>query len=185
MNPIHAPECNTTLGPPRGMTEDQCGSLPARHCHETGTFTTYWQPDDVERQAIASGGPVMLTLWSRAHPPVLLQAGIPVDNPPAVALTGREIIGILRQWHMANVGRRPELPDIERLKPIPLSFMLLAAQTERMMEQPGTTSFVPGDALIAAFYAFLHHPLDDDESSTVLCHDGKVALVASRPQQPA
>ncbi len=125
----------------------------------------------------------MLTFWSKGHPPVLLQACIPVENPPPVNLTGSEIIGILRQWHMANIGRRPELPDIERLRPIPLSFMLLAAQTERMMEQPGTTSLIPTDALIAAFYAFLHNPLEDDEESTILCHDGKVALVASRPMK--
>jgi len=77
MEPIDFPEANGTLGAPPGM-EDQVFSL---RVFRGGEYCiSLWQPTEAERERIAAGAPIYLSLQSgRTQPPCLLAVESPFD----------------------------------------------------------------------------------------------------------
>lgn len=78
MNATPFPEANCTLGPPAGMTADECRSLPV-FIDGTGVISR-WQPTAGERAAIAAGAPVWLVVWGKGMPPVSLSTRVPFER---------------------------------------------------------------------------------------------------------
>lgn len=75
MEPKSFPEANMRLGPPRGWTDDECGSLEV---HDTGeAFISRWEFSEEDRWRISLGAPVWLKVTGRGHPPVSLQTESP------------------------------------------------------------------------------------------------------------
>ena len=56
--------CNTIIGKPSDMSDDECSGLPARIWRdENGPWaTSFWRPDADELAALVAGGSVALTL---------------------------------------------------------------------------------------------------------------------------
>lgn len=74
MRPIDFEEANSKLLAPAGM--DDCDDLPVFKV--SGTIQSVWELDDEEREAIAAGAPIVLTVVSsNTHPPVSLGAYTP------------------------------------------------------------------------------------------------------------
>jgi hypothetical protein len=70
MKPITFPEQTSVLGPPAGMSPEECGPLPI--AWGNGVFVSCWQPSHEERVALAAGAPIYLRVVGPAHPPVAL-----------------------------------------------------------------------------------------------------------------
>lgn len=78
VKPVDFPYANITFGPPEGMTSDECMPLrvlKTRTADGKDILITCWQPTPEERERIAKGEPVWLTVYGRGHPPVWLEAG--------------------------------------------------------------------------------------------------------------
>jgi hypothetical protein len=75
MSPQPFHESNLVLKAPAGM-EETCGDL---HVYATGTMCiSCWQPTPEERERIAAGGPVWLTVVAgESQPPVAVSAESP------------------------------------------------------------------------------------------------------------
>lgn len=73
MQPVDHPSTNFTFKAPAGQ-EDHCGDLKCKREYncQVGMMTTtsFWQPTDSERRAIAEGNPITLTLFMEGHPMV-------------------------------------------------------------------------------------------------------------------
>lgn len=69
MTPVKFKGQNKVLAAPKGMTEEQCGSLPI--WSGGGQCISCWQPTDEERKTIAEGGFIFLSVLSNGtQPPV-------------------------------------------------------------------------------------------------------------------
>lgn len=71
MIPTDFPQANRRLGPPAGLSSEQCGTLAVltdgQHC------VSKWIPTAEDLERILAGGPVWLVVWSGAtQPPVAL-----------------------------------------------------------------------------------------------------------------
>ena len=75
MKPIQHPSNNDVLLPPAGASIEECRPLPiTRVKYDNGMVGvwSYWQLDDIERQAVAAGAPVVLCAMGLTHPPVVV-----------------------------------------------------------------------------------------------------------------
>lgn len=77
MRPSDFPESNITYVRPDDM--EDCDSLPACRVPSPtgGVIVSCWEPDAMERDRIACGGPVWLWVHSAVQPPVSLSATSP------------------------------------------------------------------------------------------------------------
>jgi len=71
---------NRILGEPKNWDRERdgvCLSLPVRHEVVGGLsqLTSAWLPTPEEIAAIAKGAPILLTITSLTHPPVMLTVG--------------------------------------------------------------------------------------------------------------
>jgi len=108
---INFPEVNRHLGPPKGMTEAECGTLPVytdgRSC------VSCWQLSDEEiRQLINNDGKIWLGVMSGTNqPPVFLDVNCPIGYSPSHELTA-DIEDALRQF-----AERLPVPEQEGQEP--------------------------------------------------------------------
>lgn len=73
MKPINFPEANKNLLKPKGMTDEECGSLPVWTDGEQ--CVSCWQPTVKERISILLFGKIWLSVYSgETQPPVALWA---------------------------------------------------------------------------------------------------------------
>jgi len=75
MKAIEFPGCNAFLGPPPGMTEEQCFNLPCMRgdVEQRPVTISCWQltPEEVN-QFVKSGGKLYLWVLGGGMPPVIL-----------------------------------------------------------------------------------------------------------------
>lgn len=75
---IKHPNCNTLIGKPSDMTDDQCGALPARvWSDDHGPWaTSFWRPDPSEIAALVAGGSIAVNLrvGTGQHPVMSVEA---------------------------------------------------------------------------------------------------------------
>lgn len=73
------PFCNATLGPPKGMTEEQVRTLhiyreiPTSGLSSDYAVTSFWTPEPAELETLNSGGSVMLRILGLTHPPLSMR----------------------------------------------------------------------------------------------------------------
>lgn len=78
MNPQKIKGTNRSLGPPRGVGNDECGRLAIRTGRD-GRFPTMqsaWKPTPEELIILKSGGSVILTVFAEVHPMVSIHAAL-------------------------------------------------------------------------------------------------------------
>ncbi len=79
-------EINPIDGATRVLGKDQ-GYRPLYVRDELAAYgpqmVSSWQPTPAERELIAAGAPILLTVLGTAHPPVLLEVGLPPAPPTA------------------------------------------------------------------------------------------------------
>lgn len=81
MNPIKTQMTTATLGAPENWDTErdgECLGLPISR--EDKMMHSFWEPTPDERDAIAQGARVRLTVWGELHPPV----GVSVAHVAAV-----------------------------------------------------------------------------------------------------
>lgn len=69
------PSNNDVLGAPPGVAIEDCSALPiTRTYDEAGreVVASYWKPSPEEIEAIVAGRPVVLIVWGRTHPPLIV-----------------------------------------------------------------------------------------------------------------
>lgn len=78
MDPIHFPQANFTYGPPAGMDESHCKSVPAHvGVVEGGPFDgekvviVAWKPDTKDLEHLQAGQPVYLVMYGGLMPHML------------------------------------------------------------------------------------------------------------------
>jgi hypothetical protein len=85
VDPVSFEESNTVLGPPNGVTEDDCGSLFAfrgkMDATQTPVVITCWKPTREELNEIERTGRVWLMVWGQIMQPVVLTAFKPFQTP--------------------------------------------------------------------------------------------------------
>lgn len=77
MNPFPIVPCTRRMVSPKGM-EDECGALQINDEHDPiwgNMMRSAWMPTDEEREAIASGAPVILSIVGKVHPVVAVYVG--------------------------------------------------------------------------------------------------------------
>lgn len=82
MNPVEFPEQSVVLGAPQGVSESQCGGLPAIRL-DVG-FTSCWEMTEDEWLDIRNNGfKLWLTIYGQGHPVVSMNVEKPfVVNQP-------------------------------------------------------------------------------------------------------
>ncbi len=79
-------EENTVLGPPPGMTPDQCETISAYQGVASNgfpVFVTCWKVTQEDMEAIRRTGRVWLTILAVQMPPVMLSGASPFQPPAA------------------------------------------------------------------------------------------------------
>lgn len=80
MLPTNFPESNAVLGPPQGMSEEECSSLfTLRSKDESGhpVVVSCWKPTRDELEALNAGRPLWLVVLGQTMPPVYLTTDRP------------------------------------------------------------------------------------------------------------
>ena len=80
MTPERFEQANKTLGPPPGMTDDECATI---HVHaDPRAVLSAWHPDATERARLAAGEPVFLWIYGGggSMPPVRVTVGNPWED---------------------------------------------------------------------------------------------------------
>lgn len=89
------PEKNINLGPPKGMTEEECYTLPAYYSKEHGAYVSCWVPSAEEIQEIQRTGKVWLWVFGQGHPPVTIEAFSPFEQRPEdLTIKGLDALGV-------------------------------------------------------------------------------------------
>ena len=71
-------QSNITIGPPKGMSEDECQSLRAR-VDETG-ITSCWEVTDEQLEAIRKNRKIYMHVYGMGHPMVCMCAVDPIED---------------------------------------------------------------------------------------------------------
>ncbi len=81
--PQKFPQSNVTLGPPSGMTLEDCNELSACRSTHDGhpTIVSCWKLSPQELTEISKTGQVWLVVWGRNHPPVCVTGEWPFEEP--------------------------------------------------------------------------------------------------------
>lgn len=78
MMPIKIEPCTRELARPAGTLEEDCLTLQISDAHDPiwgNVMRSAWMPTPVEREAIASGAPIILQIVGKAHPVVAVYTG--------------------------------------------------------------------------------------------------------------
>lgn len=82
MTPFPIRPCTRRMTSPKGM-EDECGTLEISDTFDPiwgNMMQSAWMPSDEEREAIASGAPVILSIVGKSHPVVAVFVGSMSDE---------------------------------------------------------------------------------------------------------
>lgn len=63
--------CNHQFGPPRDVSDAECGTLPVKAWRDPAfgqVFTSFWKPSASELEALNAGGSVAVNLYTTVHP---------------------------------------------------------------------------------------------------------------------
>jgi hypothetical protein len=96
MNAVKHALCNTQLGPPAGVSESECRTLPIRR-DETG-MTSYWKPTRMEMVVLNAGGAVALKVCGGGHPPVSMAVALPeaaIPDPEVMQACLRRMVQLM------------------------------------------------------------------------------------------
>lgn len=65
-------QCNHSFGPPQGISDKDCGSLPVKRFESNfgKAYTSFWKPTISELKILNEGGSVALTVYGPTHPMV-------------------------------------------------------------------------------------------------------------------
>lgn len=78
------PESNDIMLKPKGTTEAECKDLPIFRGRDVDTnwptITAKFDPTDEEREILADGGSVYITLYGTGMPPIALSAYNPIEQ---------------------------------------------------------------------------------------------------------
>lgn len=79
MDFVNHPTCNARLGPPPGVSAEQCGTLPVKRWRMPGygpVDTSFWRPNAAELAALNAGGSIAVNLHvgPGQHPMMSVQA---------------------------------------------------------------------------------------------------------------
>jgi hypothetical protein len=90
VKPTDFPQKTRVLQKPPSMNDEECQPLAI---HDTGEeLVSRWEPTTEERQQLAAGAPIWLTIVGRGHPPVRLEVSSPwpgeFTSPRAAPATG-------------------------------------------------------------------------------------------------
>lgn len=71
--PVPFEQANAMLGPPPGISDEDCGTAPAYVEKDKGVFVTCWELTEQEQvQFMNNGGKVFLWVYGAAHPMVYI-----------------------------------------------------------------------------------------------------------------
>ena len=73
---IKHPSCNKDFGPPRGLTDAECGTLPVKVWRDPpygAVHTSFWRPSAEELAALNAGGSVAVNLYVPIQPMMSMQ----------------------------------------------------------------------------------------------------------------
>jgi len=76
MDFIKHSSCNHLFGPPRGVSDADCGTLPVKRWTDPkfGTvLTSFWKPSAAELEALNAGGSIAVNLYTPVHPVISTQ----------------------------------------------------------------------------------------------------------------
>lgn len=81
---INHSSCNAQLGPPRGVSDEDCGTLPVKRWRDPkfGSIdTSFWKPSEAELAALVAGGSIAINLCvgPGQHPMMSVQAYLKED----------------------------------------------------------------------------------------------------------
>jgi hypothetical protein len=78
MDPVHRRTNNMVLGPPPGVSDDECMTVTATLTTEpVCIIATFWKPTPQELELLNSNGLICLHVWGMGHPMVALSAETP------------------------------------------------------------------------------------------------------------
>lgn len=73
---IKHPQCNYNFGPPKGVSGNDCGTLPVKQWQDPDfgqAYTSFWRPSEAELKALNDGGSIALTIYGPGHPMLSMQ----------------------------------------------------------------------------------------------------------------
>jgi hypothetical protein len=77
MNPIYHDSNNMVLGPPTGVSKEDCATITATMVlddQQQPMIQTYWKPSPEELAQLNANGHVILCVFGSAHPMVWIHA---------------------------------------------------------------------------------------------------------------
>ena len=81
MRPVRFPQVNTELTPPKGMSEDECTTLPV-FCDGEHVISC-WEFNGDELMEILQTGRVWLWIWGKTQPPAVVATDDPFKEEEA------------------------------------------------------------------------------------------------------
>ena len=77
MKPVEFEEQTSVLGPPQGITEEECGKLPVHMDIVQQVTISCWEPTEEEIQLLIKNKKLYVTLWQIPMCPIMVH----VTNP--------------------------------------------------------------------------------------------------------
>lgn len=72
METIKHPHCNSQIGPPPGVSDQDCGTLHVKRWVDphfgARVITSYWRPSAAELAALNAGGSIAINLYTAVQP---------------------------------------------------------------------------------------------------------------------
>lgn len=87
MIPIKHPLCNDILKRPATMTEEECADLHI--VRNQNSVISFWSPSPEEREAIATGQPIIFEAVGVTHPPIKIDVLAAEIKPAPVEVSDR------------------------------------------------------------------------------------------------
>lgn len=72
MDCVYHPSSNMLLGPPKGVSKEECNTVPATLMAEPTMIATFWQPTPDELALLNANGRICLFVWGDQHPMVAM-----------------------------------------------------------------------------------------------------------------
>lgn len=68
---IKHPNCNHHFGPPPGVSDAECGTLPVKRWNDPSygpVLTSWWRPNEADLAALNAGGSIAIHLYTPVQP---------------------------------------------------------------------------------------------------------------------
>lgn len=82
MNPINFEQVNEIMGPPEGMTEEECSDLPVAHvqAQEQEVFISCWEMSEEELQILIQTRKIWVWQFGDHVQPISISAQFPFEE---------------------------------------------------------------------------------------------------------